>query len=309
MGVTPVAHRDKLQAVVVGSLTRDQIIRDGTCVWRIGGVVWYAGTSLARLGINTRVVTRTALEHRGLADELRSAGVEVQLGTSAQTTTFINYITTQHPNERGLSAPALADPIEAGDLSRALADADLVYLGPLHPNDLGDGALAAVQRQRPALLALDVQGYTRSVSDGRIVPKLDDRLTSLLAACDVIKASQDEACVITGIRDPGHAALHLARSHSRLEVVVTCGTNGVYVAQQQNVHFEPAVPADVPDPTGAGDVFFAAYLAQRLKGVSRDAAAAFAVRFTADRLGDPDHSVRLPDDAAACQSPATARPR
>ncbi len=239
-------------------------------------------------------MTRTAPEHHGLADALRSADVEVWLGTSAQTTTFTNHYTTQNPHERKQLASALADPIEAGDLSRALADADLTILGPLHPKDLSDGVLAAVQQQRPALLALDVQGYTRSLSDGHIVPKLDDRLKSLLAVCDVIKASQDEACMITGIRDPERAALHFARSHSPLEVVVTCGTNGVYVAQQGNVHFEPAVPVDVPDPTGAGDVFFAAYLAQRLKGDSPDAAA-FAVRFTAERLDDPERSVRLID--------------
>ena len=298
--MTPAAFSDKLQAVVIGSLTRDQIIRDGTYVWQIGGVVWYAGTSLARLGLDSRVVTRTAPEHHSLADALRSTGVEVRLGMSAQTTTFINYLKTKEPNERELSAPTLADPIEAAEVSRALSDADLAYLGPLHPKDLSDGALAAVQRHRPALLALDVQGYTRSVSDGHVVPELDDKLASLLVACDVVKAAEAEAHIITGIRDPKRAALALAQNHSRLEVVVTCGSNGSYVVQQKKVHFEPAVLADVSDPTGAGDIFFAAYLAQRLKAASPAVALGFAGRFTAERLSDPERSVRLTDDPAAC---------
>ena len=51
-----------------------------------------------------------------------------------------------------------------------------------------------------------------------------------------------------------------------------------------NIHHEPAVPGHVVDPTGAGDIFFAAYLAKRLENASVGAAAGFAANFTTSRL-------------------------
>ncbi len=293
MNITRVARQDSPRVVVIGSLTEDQVVHNGTRTRQIGGVVWYAGTTLARLGVETRVVTRTASKDRELGKALEAAGVEIRLGSSAQTTTFVNEYTAKNPDDRTQRVLAMADSIQAWDLEEALTDADMVYLGPLHPTDLSDGALSLVRRKASFSLALDVQGYTRFVQNERVLPRLDGRLPSLLDACDVIKASEEEACLITGLSDASSAAVNLARSHPCLEVVVTCGAKGVYLAQQETVTFVGGEQVDVADPTGAGDVFFAFYIARRIKGTVKRVAAELATDFTARWLSGPDRNVML----------------
>jgi sugar/nucleoside kinase (ribokinase family) len=256
-------------------------------MWQIGGVVWYAGTTLARLGVETRVVTRTAPEDRELGKALEAAGVKVCLGLSAKTTTFVNEYTAKIRDGRTQRVLAVADSIQPSDLAESLTNADLVYLGPLHPTDLSDGTLSLVRRKMSFRLALDVQGYTRFVKNERVLPKLDGRLSSLLDACDVIKASEEEACLITGLSDASKAAENLARCHRPLEVVVTCGSKGVYVVQHEGLSFVESKNKEVSDKTGAGDVFFASYLAHRLNGTLTRKAAELATDLTAEWLVDP----------------------
>lgn len=293
MKITRVACQDNPQVVVIGSLTEDQVVHDGTRTRQIGGVVWYAGTTLARLGVKTRVVTRTASKDRELSKTLEAAGVEIRLGSSAQTTTFVNEYTANIQAGRTQRVLAMADSIQASDLEEALTDADLVYLGPLHPMDLSDGALSLVKRKGSFSLALDVQGYTRFVQNERVLPRLDARLPSLLDACDVIKASEEEACLITGLSNASSAAVNLARSHPCLEVVVTCGAKGAYVAQYERISFVKSKNIVVSDTTGAGDVFFASYLAHRIKRRLTRRAAELAIDFTARWLADPDRNAML----------------
>ena len=279
--------------MVIGSLTEDRVVHEGTRTRQIGGVVWYAGTTLARLGVETRVVTRTASKDRELGKALEAAGVELRLCLSAQTTTFVNEYTAKIHDGCTQRVLAMADPIRASDLEAALTDADLVYLGPLHPTDLSDGALSLVRRKASFSLALDVQGYTRFVQNERVLPRLDGRLPSLLDACDVIKANEEEACLITGLPNASSAAVDLARGHPGLEVVVTCGAKGAYVAQHEGMSFVESNNVVVSDPTGAGDVFFASYLAHRINGASTRQAAELATDFTARWLVDPDRNAML----------------
>lgn len=293
MNVTRLTRQERSRVVVIGSLTRDQIIHDGTHMCQIGGVVWYAGTTLARMGVETRVVTRTAPRDRELGKALEAAGVKVWSGSSAQTTTFVNEYTEEIPDGRTQRVLALADSIQPSDLAEALTDADLVYLGPLHPTDLSDGTLSLVRRKASFRLALDVQGYTRFVQNEHVLERLDGRLSSLLDACDVIKAGEEEARLMTGLSDASNAAVNLARSHRGLEVVVTCGTKGVYIAQDERISFVESKKVDVSDLTGAGDVFFASYLAHRFNGTLARRAAELATDLTAGWLVDPGRIVIL----------------
>ena len=289
------SNSDSPLAVVTGSLTRDRIRSRFHVSWRIGGVVWYAGTTLARLGLNTRVVTRAAPEDCDLAETLQSRGVDVWLRASRKTTVFVNDYTAKHQDDRTQEVEALADPIEGAELSRALVDADLLYLGPLHPGDFSDDALSLLCAERSYLVALDIQGFTRVVRGHQVFPGSDPRLPRLLRACDFIKASESEARLITNTAEASDAVCNLALTHPGTEVVVTCGANGAYVAKEDVIHYELAVPTQIEDTTGAGDIFFAAYLARRIKGISLDAAAKFAASITAEQLTEPKRTLTLPE--------------
>ena len=85
----------------------------------------------------------------------------------------------------------------------------------------------------------------------------------------------------------------MARSHPCLEVVVTCGAKGTYVAQQERISFVESKNIVVSDPTGAGDVFFASYLAHRINGTLTRRAAELATDFAARWLIDPNRNAML----------------
>lgn len=291
-----------MRVLVAGSLTRDRIQQGETRRCQIGGVVWHAATALVELGVETRVVTRAAAEDAELIDALRRAGVEVRASHSTVTTVFVNEYDAENANQRtGLRVEAAAEPIEAGHVAGALDGVDLVYLGPLHAEDISDEALAVLRDESTPPVALDVQGYTRSESKGRLESVLDPegntrsnrRLRSLLAPCRWIKASEGEARTISGLSDPAEAVRALADGYPATEFVVTCGIRGVYGALQKDVRFCRAEPVQVDDVTGAGDIFFASYLSQRLRGRELGDALAFATEFTAKRLAVPGRNVTL----------------
>jgi sugar/nucleoside kinase (ribokinase family) len=148
-----------VRVLVAGSLTRDRIRRGETRRCQIGGVVWHAATALVELGVETRVVTRAAAEDAELIAALRRAGVEVQARHSTITTVFVNEYDAENANQRtGLRVEAAAEPIEAGHVAGALDGVDLVYLGPLHAEDISDEALAVLGDESTPPIALDVQG-------------------------------------------------------------------------------------------------------------------------------------------------------
>ena len=206
------ALRKRYIAVVIGSLTRDRIDTDQQSLVRVGGVVWYAGVTLTELGIETRAVTRVAATDHELTSALRGAGADVLGRRSAKTTTFVNKYTSSNPDARTQEIEAIADPIEATDVIQPLAGADLVYLGPVHPKDIADDVFTVIGSRDELTVALDVQGYTRVVDGREIKAELYPHLPEIIRGCDVIKASHDEASIITGSSNPRKAALLLGES-------------------------------------------------------------------------------------------------
>ena len=76
--------------------------------------------------------------------------------------------------------------------------------------------------------------------------------------------SNDELELV--LADCGLTLDQLMRDYSVTEWIVTEGSHGGWVASRQGTRtkFASAPVATVADPTGAGDVFFAAYIAHRL---------------------------------------------
>lgn len=99
-----------------------------------------------------------------------------------------------------------------------------------------------------------------------------DRFLELVEGVDLLLPSRDEACLLTGLRDPADAAAKLSR-HIPL-VVAKQGADGALVARAGTVTADiPAVPANATDTTGAGDAFTGAFLAALLSGAAPETAA------------------------------------
>jgi sugar/nucleoside kinase (ribokinase family) len=225
--------------------------------------VLYAARTYAALGVDCRVVTSAAADDRDEVAAAFPASIELVLLPSSATTAFENAYAAS--GARTQRAPALAPPLPRRETF--IAGASLVQLGPLHPADLDDAWYGC----RGAAHALDLQGLTRRVVAGHVEAALDPRVRTILPRCAWIKGSEDEwhlaGSSVDGCRDA--------------ERLVTRGIDGGELITSEGTHrWRADPPIDPCDPTGAGDVHFAAYLAHRAHGDAPEAAAAAAARFT-----------------------------
>jgi sugar/nucleoside kinase (ribokinase family) len=186
-----------------------------------------------------------------------------------------------------------------GWVGDALAHADWVHAGALTRGDFPVETLAALGRGRT--LSLDGQGLTRPAQTGRVEPDADYD-PALLRHVDILKLSQEEADVL-GL-SPDERSL---RSLGVREVVVTQGRKGCVVYADGLAERVPARPLDVPDPTGAGDEFMAAYLSYRRRRHGPPSAARLASevvhRLLSEDIGLTTYSPRRPPPRLAAPTP------
>lgn len=158
---------------------------------------------------------------------------------------------------------AVGDPWTVADLGgwagEGLGEATWVQVGALLRTDFGAGTLEVLARGRSLLL--DAQGLARVARVGPLV-----RDTGVDASCfrhvAVLKLNEDEAQILSGGTDASSV-----RRIGVSEVIVTRGTSGTEVVTDRYAeHVEPREVVRSADPTGAGDLFGAAYLARRAGG-------------------------------------------
>ena len=252
--------RSEVGAVaVIGSATIDRVVQGGAEEYKRGGVVAYAGLTFAELGVKTQVLTNVAAADRAMLVALQQRGIAVYVGDSAATTRFVNYV---DGDARRQVLLARAAPIAAAQLGPVLAGVEHVHLGPLHPDDLAEEVLAAIGASVRA--SLDIQGYVRRIEGTQVGRGVAKGLYAALQCADYVKADHDELELV--LADCGLTLDQLMRDCSVAEWVVTEGSHGGWVASRPGLRtkFASAPVATVADPTGAGDVFFAAYIAYRL---------------------------------------------
>jgi sugar/nucleoside kinase (ribokinase family) len=255
---------------VVGPVARDCV--DGGPP-RIGGPVYYGARALAALGEDALVVTKYAEADEALAAPLHRIGLHVVRRPAGTTAAF----TIENRGDRRVMA--LDDPGEpwsADDLAD-LAGVAWVQAGAVSRSDFPPATLALLARGRTVLL--DGQGLTRTSAPGPV--GLDaDYDPDLLRHVRILKLSLEEAEAL-GL-DLGDRALG---SLGVPEVVVTLGSRGSVVYADGVAEHVPAHPLALSDPTGAGDVFAAAYLAARRRGHGPLSAARRATTVVASVLG------------------------
>ncbi len=246
---------------VLGSTTIDRNLIGRATHFKIGGVTAYAGLTYRRHGLPTRVITNVAPADVSILDRLTREGARVETGASASTTRFVNCVDS---DGRRQEAPSVAAPVNVEQLAAWAGKVDLVHLGPLHPEDIDARVFARLAEARSAI-ALDVQGLVRKISAGRVEAAVSEHLAAALAAAGIVKSDEAELRLVleaygTGVEEVMHR-------FGVAEWVVTAGAHGGSIhTRGRGPQFYSAAPASpAVDPTGAGDVFFAAYLVGRLR--------------------------------------------
>jgi len=244
---------------VVGSTTIDKIVAGKQSYLKLGGVTTYAGITYRRHGIPALIVSNLAQRTLKIIENLKAEKIEVFNAASDQTTHFVNYIQGDSRNQELLQQ---ARPIDAAQIQAVIHRIDGLHLGPLHPLDIDPAALSLLGKSNLPIY-LDVQGYTRKVQNKKVYPSVSGHLTAGLKPAQIIKANGIEHQAILNFYQ-----MNLAELMTRFkieEAVITLGENGGFVRTRNGQTFKYAAdPAISPvDSTGAGDVFFAAYIVSR----------------------------------------------
>ncbi|MDE7109661.1 MAG: ribokinase [Muribaculaceae bacterium] len=249
-------EKEHTEICCIGHITHDKIVTPRSTVHLPGGTAYYFGHAMAGIGAKDfRLVTSLAAADLAAVDELRDAGVTVDVIPSSMTVCFENIYGTD-TNHRTQRVTAKADPFTVDKL--ADVKGDIFHLGTLLADDFSTEVLRELSRR--GRVGVDAQGYLREVveNDVRAVDWLDKE--EAFRYIDILKANEHEMEVLTGSTDPSEAAARLAAMGID-EVVITLGSEGSMILSEGKEHHISAFPPrDVVDATGCGDTYMAGYL-------------------------------------------------
>ena len=230
--------------LIVGPVTLDRFADGSTAP---GGAVSYAARVAAALGIRAHILTVGA---RGADLDALDGHEVVRIGAS-ETLTFAF---SQAGDARRLRLEATPNrTLTARDLPRDWPSPRTIILAPLLPDDVDIESFLDLQPDACGLLA---QGLQRLLAPNGTVIHRDapsealraaaqDRVTIFLSEEEVAHWSEDDRDEIA------------ARAHA---LVITRGPEGAEVRTRDHTDRIKALPAEVIDTTGAGDVFAAALI-------------------------------------------------
>jgi sugar/nucleoside kinase (ribokinase family) len=244
---------------VVGSTTLDDIVSPNGTISKIGGATTYAGITYRRHAIDVFIISNVAPDDRIITDRLEQENIIVFNGESDRTTHFINTIKN---NSRRQEVFNRSRPILHRQLLRAVKYVGAWHLSPLHPDDIEPKVLTELPHT-DLKIYLDVQGYTRKVENNAVLPAVSSLLPAALSAAHIIKANGAEIRLI--LEHFQKDLPEIMESFEIEEAVITLGREGGWVQTRDGlkINYTANRLETVADPTGAGDVFFAAYLLSR----------------------------------------------
>jgi hypothetical protein len=247
--------------LIIGNVTRDLVPGGG---YTIGGTVTYAARTALALEQHVAAVT-SASPALDLGSVL--AGIEIALRPAEETLTFENIYL---PSGRQQFLHALASPLDLEAVPEPWRKADVVHLAPL----AGECDPALAGAFPGAFVGVTPQGWMRAWDvTGRVQVGewrgAEDLLPRVDAAVMSIKdVARDEATI---------------ERFARLApvLVVTLGAAGCRVYAGGEVGNVPVTPVPEVDPTGAGDIFAAAFFVCLRQNGDPWSAADFANRVAA----------------------------
>lgn len=165
----------------------------------------------------------------------------------------------------------LGRAVEVPDIpAEVVSAADFVIIGPI----LGEVSLDLVKKIRAAArgqVLLDPQGLLRRIDPaGRIEHYRSQDIDAIIPQCDIVKANEVEAEIITGVH-PRVSEDALREATERLYrlgckvAIVTLAAEGSAAFDGQTYTRVPAYATQAVDPTGAGDTYAAGFMVGYLK--------------------------------------------
>jgi sugar/nucleoside kinase (ribokinase family) len=225
--------------LVVGHITRD-LYNGG---YKIGGTATFSALTARNLGHTVGIVTSSGPD---LDLSRLPAGISIAAHPSQASTTFENLYDGGNRHQFLWSQACL---LTQADVPQDWQASPIVHLGPIAQEV--DQAIAA--SFPGALLGLTPQGWMRTWDErGVVSPQAWTPSDALLARADAVILSHED---VGG--DLERVRAYAARTRT---LVLTTGWKGSTVYHMGQTRSFPAPRVQEVDPTGAGDIFAAAFL-------------------------------------------------
>lgn len=229
----------------------------------LGGPPTYSSIAAKKMGAEVSVISKVGGDFpQEYIERLVNENVDLsglKLVSGALTTRFV---LKYGQGKRRLQLKSRAPSIEPSDIpepSRSKA----VHVAPI-ANELSGETIGKL-RGRTEILSLDPQGLVRRFDEEGNVKfgRMKDR--SILRNIDIFKSSMSELCLVVGAVEMASAFKKIHRYGVRT-IIATKGMKGSLLSQEGILYTIPTCkPKVLVDPTGAGDAFIGAFLAEYLR--------------------------------------------
>lgn len=227
--------------LIIGHITKDQI--EGG--YRLGGTAVYSGVLAHRMGLKVAIYTSGASD---LALDFLD-GIEIINQPGPGTTTFINEYTPEGRVQRLLDR---AEILDCSQIPLNWKRAKIIHLAPVAREiPFSAGAMFP-----DGNLGYSLQGWMRTWDEsGRISP-------APLPGLD--QPVPDQAIGFVSLEDLGNDRSRIKSVQRQFpDLVLTLGAEGMEYHTDGEILHVPAPTTPEVDPTGAGDIFAAAFLVFR----------------------------------------------
>jgi sugar/nucleoside kinase (ribokinase family) len=240
--------------VAVGHVVRD-VQQEG---WRLGGTVTFAAVQAQRLGLTSAIVTRHGPE---IDIERELPSVDVLSLPAGRSTVFQN---VYQGSERQQIVLQQAERLTPDDIPDAWRSAPVVLLGPV----CGELDVSQPVTFSDSLVGVSAQGWLREVTPDLRVRRVAWNGKAFWLGCDILFVSEE---------DLGDHPEQVDRWAADVPLVaMTRAGRGARVYAEGDRRKIDGFPANERDPTGAGDVFAAAFLVRYHESRAVEEAARFA---------------------------------
>jgi sugar/nucleoside kinase (ribokinase family) len=226
--------------LIIGHLAQD---RTGEAV-RLGGTAAYAAITASALGRRVGIVTSTSPD----VDLELLSGIELVNSPAMSSTSFEN---RYERGRRHQKLNSLANPLGLEDIPAAWRRCALVHLAPI----AGEVDPQLAQQFPQSFVGVTAQGWLREWDhEGIVRPSSFEAIEDVLDSADAVVVSIED---LDGDRHQAEAMAERCRL-----LAVTQGPQGTTVFHKGEARHMPVLAMNEVDPTGAGDVFAAAFFIQ-----------------------------------------------
>jgi len=254
------------EVTCVGNFTKDTVVVGGTERVVYGGGFNYGCHAARGLGKRTAAVTRLSIEDKRVVEELEAIGVRVFPSYCDSSTSLRLEYPGDNPDERILTVTSVASTIGPKEIESVRSRAFVV--GPSFRGEIELTTLRLLAA-RAEILSIDVQGFVRTIADGRIVYSAWGEAEEVFRLATIVKVDSAEAEFLTGSSDSRRACAILHDRGAR-EIILT-HRDGIMVYDGRSFYEAPFVARSQAGRTGRGDTCVSSYVSRRLDDEPQEA--------------------------------------